>query len=384
MKPANDSVVHVASWAWTLGGIQSTLRHHHASEPESRFVSVFDRPDTLPARAVSLRAHGRLPVAALRSRFQAVAATIGPGATWIYHDGWGLHWWSDLDQASRRIVYLQTEMPNLDVLLPELAARADGFLCVSQSLADRILHRCPEISPERVVVPPYFVQPPRALAPTEPIADGVARPWRIGCAGRLERAQKRSDRLPALIAALDATGLDYTFEILGEGSYASELDRALGDHPRVRRLGRRDGEAYWAVLRGWDCHVLVSDFEGFSRVTMETMMAGAMPVHPDLSPASAELLGPCAAKGLYPCGDMAAAAQCIVHASTLAQAERNGFQTAARDHLAAHTPERYATVVREALERIRSLPRCGGEPEPAAWESWLPLGVYTRLFRRRF
>ncbi len=386
MKASETSrtVVHVAGWAWTLGGLQSVLQHHVARDAglgfDPQVIALFDR--SAPAEhPVRLAVRAWTWVGAARRRFARLAQPHA-GATVMYHDGWGLRWWADRDRARRRIMYLHTETPQLEAVLQAAVPRVDAVFAISRSMLDRLHRAVPAFPVERSFYLPYLVEAAPIDVPLERPRGPV---WRVGYAGRLEREHKRVERLPALVRALDATGLDYAFEILGSGSLEGALRQELAGHPRVTFCGRRAGAAYWQTLAAWDCLVLPSDFEGFSRVTMEGMMVGVLPVIPAYSAAAAEMVGPVGEAGLYPTGDMTAAAQRVL---ALAQTTPEQVQCWRREmlaHLAPHTVTHYEAAYRAAVEKVRALPPAQDTVAgPAGWESWLPLGVHTRLWPERF
>jgi glycosyltransferase involved in cell wall biosynthesis len=382
--PDFTPVVHVSSWVWSLGGVQSALAHHVARDERARFpahpLSLFDReaPDSA-AMAMRLRAWDG--VAFARRQFSRLVRQVPTPRMVVYHDAWGLRWWADRDGAHRRLAYLHTEVPHLETRLRELAPRVDGVLVVNRSMRDRLRRAVPEFPAERCFQIPYFVSPPEAGFDLQ---RQWGSPWRLGFAGRLERAHKRVDRLPAIISELDRRGIDYRFEILGTGSERANLERVLGEHPRVTFCGQRTGEAYWQTLAQWDCLILPSDFEGFGRVVMEGMMVGVMPVMPDYSPAAGEVLGPLAQIGVYPVGEVANAVDCVERYARLGQPERESLRSQARDRFADHTATNYDRVYGEALEQVLALPPRGQAAGPMWWEPWLPLGLHTRLFPDRF
>jgi glycosyltransferase involved in cell wall biosynthesis len=380
-------ILHCSATREDHGGIQSVLAYHHERDEalgfSSRFVSYFDREARWPGDCVSLAGHGWETVRSLRHRF-AAAMTLPLVDVAVYHDGWGLDWFAPLDAAARRVVLLHTEQPNTDALLRRYAPYVDGFFSVSQTLADRARRVLPDFPAERIHALPLFVDPPAWLAEAAPRIATSGHTLRLGYAGRLRREHKRLDRLPELIAALDQRGLDYVFEVLGDGPLEATLRRQLESHPRVKFLGWREGNTYWQAILGWDALVLLSDFEGFSRVTMEAMMGGVIPVHPEFSPAAAELLGPAAAAGLYPVGDMAAAAQRIAGLGALSAEQRTTLVAACRLHLKQFTPENYFTTFGQAMNDLATRPARSHSAPQASWREWLPIGLYTRWFRHEF
>jgi glycosyltransferase involved in cell wall biosynthesis len=382
---ATNSVLHVSAWREDHGGIQSTLRRHHARDAAlgfaSRFISVFDREATWPSGCASLAGRGWERVGAVRRRFAAAVAPW-PDHVAIYHDGWGLDWFAPLDGARRRIVYLHTERPHADELLRIFAPRADGFLSVSRSYADRLRRVVPGFPEERIAVLPVVVEPPSWVA--EAGARGRSGAvLRIGYAGRVERGAKRLDRLPAFIAELKRRGVDFQFEVVGDGSYLEELRRTIND-PRVSFLGWLKVEDYWRKIAGWDVVVLLSDYEGFSCAVMECMCCGVVPVYPDFAAAAAELLGPAAGVGLYRTGDVAAAAARVAEVAQMEPASLATLRSACAAQFATHHAERYDRTFAEFVRQVVGLPARAQALPPSRWATALPLGVYTRVFPRRF
>ena len=380
------TVLHVAPFRENGGGTQSTLRWHHRCDAElglaPAFISIFDQTATWSGACVSLACHGWMSVGAVRNAFVA-AADQWPGSLVIYYDGWGLEWFAPLDQASRRLVYWQTERPNMDELLRRFAPQVDGFLCVSQGLADRIRRVLPQFPAERICVPPFFVEPPAWLCSSAE-RKSIRRPARLGYAGRIEHGHKRLDRLPALLAALDRRGIEFTFEVFGAGTYLPTLRQKLAGDPRVTYCGWRTGDAYWQTISRWDLLVLLSDYEGFSRVTMDAMCSGVMPVHPDFSSAARELLGPVAKFGLYETGNVEQAADRIAAIAGLPEERLAELRDACQRHLAHHTAENYGKTYAAFMQQMATAPIRSIGFGVRSWANLLPLGVYTRLFPDRF
>ena len=380
------SVLHVATFRENGGGTQSTLRWHHAYDAllglAPAFLSIFDRRNTWTGECASLACHGWMSVGAVGQAF-ATAAARWPGSTVIYYDGWGLEWFAARDRAGRRLVYLQTERPNMDELLRRFAPLVDGFLCVSQGLADRVQRVLPEFPADRVCVPPFFVELPAWLQ-SRSEKKPIGRPIRLGYAGRIELGHKRLDRLPGLLESLDHRGVGFTFEVLGEGPYLPKLMRKLAGDPRVTFSGWCKGDAYWQKLDQWDVLVLVSDYEGFSRVTMDAMCCGVMPVHPNFSAAAGELLGPAAEHGLYETGDVGQAAERIAAYAELPSATIVELRRAFLRHFANHTGAKYGESYAEFMRMIAAAPRRANSQPGQSWANLLPLGIYTRLFPNRF
>ncbi len=381
-------VLHVSARREDGGGIQSGLRHHLENDEAATglapaFISLFEKTATWPGECVSLGLHGRMTMAAARRAF-ARAASRWPGSLVVHHDAWGLEWFASEDRAARRIVFLHTERPHADRLVRAFIPRADGFLAVSNALLDRVRRLEPAFSEERLSVPPYFLERPEWLVGAATRAEETGRPFVIGYAGRVEREHKRMDRLPALLAELDRRGVDHRFEVLGDGALRPELERRLAGNKRVTFLGWRRGAEYWRTIAEWDCVLLLSDYEGFSRVTMEAMSCRALPVHPEYSAAAAEVLGDLAERGLYPVGDVTAAAARVAAYVALTEAERRRCREMAERRFARHDPANYDREFGVFLNKIAELPPRARTPKPPRWTQYLPLGVVTRLCPRRF
>lgn len=375
-------ILHCSLTREDHGSVPYMLAWHHRRDDEAgfspRFISLFERGTLWSGDCVSLAGHGWETVGALRRRF-ASAAQRRPADVIVYHDGWGLEWFAPLDGAARRVVFLHTERPHLDRLLRTYAPRIDGILSVSQGMVDRVRQVLPDFPAERIRTLPCFCDAPPHLA-----RPPLAGPVRFGYAGRIVRAQKRLERLPALLAALDRRRVDYIFEVMGDGPYRAELQRALHQHPRVSFLPWRQGDDYWQTLTRWHSIVLLSDFEGFSRAVLEGMAAGAVPVHPDFSSAAAELLGPAAQEGLYPVGDMDAAADRLAALAGLSPSAFDSLSAACRSHHRYLTPAYYFSSFNDFMGKVMNAPARARPVPPPHWHDWLLLGAYTRLFPRRF
>lgn len=107
------------------------------------------------------------------------------------------------------------------------------------------------------------------------------KPIRLGFAGRVNAKQKRMDLVPVLVNKLQELGVNYYFEIAGEGDYAQRLrDFAAGSklEQRVRLVGRLDRKAVEEFWKDKDICLSLSDYEGRSISIMEAMANGAVPI----------------------------------------------------------------------------------------------------------
>lgn len=106
-------------------------------------------------------------------------------------------------------------------------------------------------------------------------------PIRLGFAGRVNAKQKRMDLVPQLIEALGQLGVNYYFEIAGEGDYVEKLNKYIEGNRlenRIRLVGKLDREEIGVFWRDKDLCISLSDYEGRSLSVMEAMANGAVPI----------------------------------------------------------------------------------------------------------
>lgn len=109
---------------------------------------------------------------------------------------------------------------------------------------------------------------------------------RIGYAGRIVVADKRVDLLIAVIKGLKQSGIEFVFELAGEGSYVNEFLQEvseLGCQEQVHLLGRLDRSQIRAFWKRQDIMISCSEHEGHSISQCEAMAAGAVPILTDVS-----------------------------------------------------------------------------------------------------
>jgi phosphatidylinositol alpha-1,6-mannosyltransferase len=193
-----------------------------------------------------------------------------------------------------------------------------------------------------------------AFAP-QPRPAGQA-PWTLVSVGSLEQLYKGTDVLIDAVAQLVASGLDVTYEHVGDGRHRPELEhraRALGLADRVRLLGALPaGAQVREVLDRADVFVLPSRTEGLPRALIEAMARGLPAVGstaggiPELLP-GADLVPPGDASALArrlrallldPVQRESSAARNLAHARTYASGvlgpRRTAFYEAVRDRTA--------------------------------------------------
>ncbi|MEI6862202.1 MAG: glycosyltransferase, partial [Verrucomicrobiota bacterium] len=211
---------------------------------------------------------------------------------------WGADVLGGTDHAGVRVGYLHNIFPQFERYVRYYGQFLDGFLSVSAPMHAAV---CRVVTAEQSARSHWLPVPvePQFQPPLIPPARCV-----IGLCGRIIREQKRVDRLPELLARLDAAGLDYQVELLGDGPDRAWLAERIGPHPRVVFHGWCEDARTAAVMQGWKYFVSLSDYEGQSIALLEAMAAGCLPLYPDFH-AGAELPPRTARACLYPPGDMA-------------------------------------------------------------------------------
>ncbi len=365
-----------------LGGVQSMLRLHHARDAahglESAVCAYFEPRDPGVERVHGLGLSGWSSIATARRRFP-LAGTPPPEVR-VWHNLWGLAFLADLDRARRRLGVLHSDFPGLADWLPGLRGFLDGVLCVSRPLIELTRRALPELGGERVAWLPYPVNCAQTEVPQPPPQD---RPLVLGFAGRLSFAQKRVDRFPSLLRALRETGVDFRFEFLGEGPEAGWLRRQLAGESRVRFHGRRDGEAYWNVLRGWDLLVFVSDYEGLPIALLEAMAVGVVPVFPAIGSGGDDYAAGVRPDLLYPAGDVSAAAAVIQRLAKAPAEEWSALRWRANSLVQPHLGEGYLETFARFARRMSELPRVSAAAFGRRRFSphvGLPFGLLRRLW----
>jgi glycosyltransferase involved in cell wall biosynthesis len=109
------------------------------------------------------------------------------------------------------------------------------------------------------------------------------RPLRLVTVGDLTENKRQSDVIRAVRMLLDR-GVDTRLDVVGDGPLARDLAgllRTLGLGERVRLCGRLDHGEVRGHYRRADLNVLASRTEGYPKVVVEGMVAGAVPVISD-------------------------------------------------------------------------------------------------------
>lgn len=345
--------------------MESVLRDHHRNDAahglDSRFTVFWGAGVPGWDRVAFLDLDTGRPVRAARSRFAAAHPGFEPDVT-VFHTPWGWPYFADLDPAPRRALYLHSDTPGLDAHLASRSRWCDGLLAVSDVLMDRCRRQAPHLGEERLHRVHYPIDPPAELPAGAPRSPGV--PLRIGYCGRLDREQKRVERFVELVGRLDAAGVAYELEFLGDGPERPWLEERLSDRSRVRFLGRRQGADYWSVLAGWDAMVFVSDYEGTPIALIEGLAAGVLPVHPRIGSGGDAYAAAVDPSLVFPPGDLDALAALVGRLAALPDRDWAPLRERARAVAAPHAAVRYREGFAGFLRRLKEMPSAGRSPLP--------------------
>lgn len=175
-------------------------------------------------------------------------------------------------------------------------------------------------------------------------------PLRLVTVGSLTAEKRPGDVVHAVRRLVDA-GIDARLEIVGDGPLAGELEalaHALDLDDRVRLCGRLDLEEVRGHYRRADLNVLASRTEGYPKVVVEGMVAGAVPVVSDFPMARAMVDG--GRRGLtFPAGDPSALAGRLAELHQ-APGRVAGMVVAGRDYARTVTLDAYRQRIEGLLD----------------------------------
>ena len=291
----------------------------------------------------------------------------------IYHNGWGLPLFHDLDGARRRAVFLHADPAYHAADLPGFSGLVDAVLAITPAVQSAAARGLPELTGARTSAYRVPIEPPPILAPRR-----AGRPLTLGYAGRIERAQKRLDRLPEFLRALRATGQEFRFEMIGEGSHRRALEKELAG--QVHFHGWVSREEYWRTLARWDGMVFFSENEGGPIALLEGMAAGVLPFYPARGGSWADRYAPqVEALCHYPPDDLAALARSVRQIFQRPAAQLDALREQGRTLVTAHQPEDYMAACLDLIRQTDSAPQISLSRRrvPRAGD-WLPLGLVAR------
>jgi glycosyltransferase involved in cell wall biosynthesis len=373
--------LHHSNYLQTPGGMQRIIHLHlrGGNDHAIAFRDPVQNTDRVNSTSTGLGAVPGTSIRQIRERYAGAVADIEAEVS-VYHNCWGVELVHDLDPAPFRVGYLHSDFPHFNEMLLHFAPYFDAFVNINPGLHRTAMELLPDWPQERFILLDSPVE-----FPDKPLArpDSAQERCVIGIAGRIKRAQKRLDRLPAFLDACDAALVDYEVQLLGSGDYEPELRRQLEGRTSVRFLGWQEGEDYWKALAGWRYMLFLSDYEGTPLSLLEGIWAGVEPIYPDFHPGSIAP-GGLLADHLYPPGDTAAAAAVIARLEALGVAKYR--LPGAGDVENRHHPDRYLKHFSAALNSaaMAAMPPLPGLSlsQPEAFADWANLMLYNWNIKR--
>lgn len=158
----------------------------------------------------------------------------------------------------------------------------DSYIGVSEDIKQELLNRGAYVHQAFSMTCP--VQCEEILDRTYSVS--CETPIRIGYAGRLIVYKKRVDLLLEMINALEKIGVNYKFEIAGEGPDSERMAQFINQHNLTHKITLNGVIARSQILDFWkrqDICVNIADCEGRCISKMEAMAGGAVPVITDVA-----------------------------------------------------------------------------------------------------
>ena len=374
---------HFFTYYRSLGGVQSILKRHHTSDAkrghEPGFVFAFESDDFDEPDITGLGFGGGHSIHSMRATFANHSRRFTDSVA-ICHNMWGLQFLADLMPAQRRVGLLHSDWPELRPHLESQRGLLDGVLCVSNALVDLVSGCLPDLAKaNRVQLIPYPIDGLAAMPERTPLAK---RTVVIGWVGRMQTEQKRVERLPSLVKALESAGIDFRFELLGDGPRQTWLEQQL---PSGRTIfhGRKSGDDYASVLRGWDFITSVSDYEGLPISMLEAFSAGVLPLCPAIGSGGDEYSAKLGDEFVWDAFDFGQAAAKLKSILAKPESALGQARAEARALTERHSEAGYFRTFDEFVQRIADEPRAAAERlanRPFYFSDRLPFGLMTRLW----
>ena len=374
---------HFFTYYRSLGGVQSILKRHHASDAkrghEPGFLFAFEPDDFDESNIIGLGFGGSQTIRLMRAKFEGHSDRFNDSVA-VCHNMWGLQFLADLMPAERRVGLLHSDWPGLQTHLETQRGLLDGVLCVSNALVEIVSGCLPDLAKaNRVELIPYPVDGVAAMPERPPLAK---RTVVIGWIGRMQSEQKRVERLPGLAKALESAGIDFRLELLGDGPRRAWLERQLPSGRTVFH-GRKSGDDYSAVLSGWDFITSVSDYEGLPISMLEAFSAGVLPLCPAIGSGGDEYSARLGGQFVWDAFDFGQAAAKLQAILAKPEPALGQARAEARALTARHCEAEYFRVFDAFVHRIADEPRVSGEhfaKRPFYFSDRLPFGLMTRLW----
>lgn len=341
----------------------------HLDAVEERGQTVVGLLDGPGGRGISVqRGAGRVQ-RSWKGRLEAAAVSV-------YHNGWGVDLMTPRDPTPVRVCWLHSDFPNLPILIRHCAPYADAFVSVHPCMQERIRREVSWLPEKRNLLGScYLPLDPDSLARHA----GPRTELVVGYLGRLEKTQKRIERLLSFCEIVADRGISLRLEIVGGGRSARWLERKLRGYPFVRFLGEQDKAAIPGHLARWKYIFFPSSFEGLPLALLEALAAGVVPIYPDFHEGK-DPLGQPAPAGLYEQGEMLEAIRALMRLEDCYNEFYPGFRQRSLDLLQQHRPQRVAEQHQQlhtAFQRLR--PR--QKRQPSSFLTLPPIWYYNRIYR---
>lgn len=192
-------------------------------------------------------------------------------------------------------------------------------------------------------------------------------PLKLIYVGRLDEPQKRISDVVTLVKRLGEKGIEFTFDIVGDGDERAMVERELAESiadGRVRIHGWLASTEVIAAMRNADAFILASAYEGFCISLTEAMANGCCPVVTDIESGNKQLVEDGVNGFIVPVGDIDAFVDRIgvlaADRARLLQMRQAAWETG-RKYSIERMVDNYVRCFEAAVEDARKNPRT---PEP--------------------
>jgi len=209
---------------------------------------------------------------------------------------------------------------------------------------------------------PYGV----ATSDDEPVTP-ASGPLKLVYVGRFENTQKRISDVVKIAKKLDESGIDFTFDLVGDGeempAVRSELSTQI-ESGRVRVHGWLDSPKVIEIMRASEVFILASAYEGFCISLTEAMANGCTPVVSDIRSGNKQLVRDGENGYIVPIGDVdafVARIRLLDEDRERLEAMRTAAWKTGREYGIDRMVDNYVSCFERAIEDARSNPRT---PDP--------------------
>lgn len=233
---------------------------------------------------------------------------------------------------------------------------------VSEEICRKYVDEC-GMPAERVAWIPYGV----VTRDDDPVTfdDG---PVKLAYVGRFENTQKRISDVVQIVKKLGEAGIDFTFDLVGDGeempAVRSELSAQI-ETGRVRVHGWVNSSKVIEIMRSSEAFVLASAYEGFCISLTEAMANGCCPIVSDIRSGNKQLVRDGENGFVVPVGDVDGFVDRIrVLASDRERLREMRVEAwrVGREYGVDRMVDNYVACFERAIEDVRSNPRI---PDPA-------------------